>query len=765
MQTRIVYELNTGHICYGYENTIKKLCNQIFVLNLLFNSEQKGFSIRIDMRYSGHDVSYPANMTVYLYPVRVFTCRVRTCPDRYISRKTGCNTTLRACNRKAYLGSLAELRLNSNELTGNIPGEMGNLNSLEYLDLSQNQLDGSIPVEICDLSNLMRLYLNENLLTGNIPQEIGELINLTYLYLGENQIIGSIPAEIGNLSNLTRLLLHENQLMGSIPVEIGNLCNLTRLILYDNQLNGPIPAEIGNLINMGMLRFRNNQLTGPIPSEIGNLSELFDLNFSSNQLNGPIPPEIGNLSNLQQLNLYENQLTGQIPPELAELSNLWSINLARNQLSGNFPVEIGNLSNLEYIRLHDNQLDGSIPVEIGNLSKLKYLELYENQFTGTIPTEIGNLSNLEQILLHDNQLTGSIPEEIGTLTNLIAIYIYRNHFSGPIPSGINSLTELISFRLYTNYFTFSDLEPIAGLTIDNFYYDPQFPIKTNISQINASTGDNQELDITDLTIPEITATNNQYQWWKDGVAITEYTDTANLIIDDLDDSNQGFYHCSMINSDFTYLTLFTDSVLLVIDGPVDITLTPDRIDENVASGTNVGILVADDPDQTGGHTFALAEGNGINDADNDLFFISSDNLIINTSPDYETKQEYNIFVRATDDDLKTLDKALMVTVDDLTEEDPSETNIHQIITKIWNIYPNPVSDNAFLEYSLANKEIISVHLYDMYGQLVQSFITKETRASGAHMELFQIDQAVPPGNYMLVISNSMGKQSIKISKQ
>jgi len=40
------------------------------------------------------------------------------------------------------------------------------------------------------------LYLQNNQLTGEIPSEIGNLTNLTSLYLYDNQLTGEIPQQI-----------------------------------------------------------------------------------------------------------------------------------------------------------------------------------------------------------------------------------------------------------------------------------------------------------------------------------------------------------------------------------------------------------------------------------------------------------------------------------------------------------------------------------------------------------------------------------------
>ena len=82
------------------------------------------------------------------------------------------------------------------------------------------------------------LSLGNNQLSGEIPAELGNLLNLTSLYLRGNQLSGEIPAELDNLLNLVRLSLHDNQLSGEIPAELGNLPNLEELYLNDNQLSG-----------------------------------------------------------------------------------------------------------------------------------------------------------------------------------------------------------------------------------------------------------------------------------------------------------------------------------------------------------------------------------------------------------------------------------------------------------------------------------------------------------------------------------------------
>ena len=144
------------------------------------------------------------------------------------------------------------------------------------------------------IENTTELDLSGNNLSGNIPSEIGQLINLTWLNLGANQLT-SIPPEIGNLTKLTALWLDGNSLTGAIPSEIGNLTNLASLKLSDNNLTGTIPSIIGNLTNIVNLQLNNNQLSGIIPGTLCNLTNLSSINLDGNNFCIPCSISSANL--------------------------------------------------------------------------------------------------------------------------------------------------------------------------------------------------------------------------------------------------------------------------------------------------------------------------------------------------------------------------------------------------------------------------------------------------------------------------------------
>ena len=421
-------------------------------------------------------------------------------------------------------GNVTGLVLFSNQLSGQLPSELGGLSNLTGLSLGENQLSGEIPPELGGLSNLDWLSLDENQLSGEIPAELGGLSKLAWLSLADNQLSGEIPAELGGLSNLTRLYLRGNQLSGEIPSELGRLSNLTSLILGGNQLSGEIPPELGSLSNLTTwLSLGDNQLSGEIPAELGGLSNLTGLSLSGNQLTGGIPAELGGLSNLTRLYLSGNQLSGEIPSELGSLSNLTSLILEDNQLSGEIPPELGGLSNLQDLGLVVNQLSGSLPLSLTGLTELSQFYFDSNaglcaptdaafqQWLQAIPnrddgpncedgstdrhileilynaTDGDNWANntnwlsdqplgdwhgvttdaqgrVTRLDLGDNDLAGTIPPELGGLSNLTVLYLHGNELSGEAPPELGILSDLSGLYLHQNQLSGKIPPELGGLS-------------------------------------------------------------------------------------------------------------------------------------------------------------------------------------------------------------------------------------------------------------------------------------------------------------
>ena len=82
------------------------------------------------------------------------------------------------------------LDLSWNQLSGEIPSEIGNLTKLETLSLYNNQLDGEIPLSIGNMNNLSDLSLFNNQLTGHIPESLNRFRR--FFYYGAMGALGGV---------------------------------------------------------------------------------------------------------------------------------------------------------------------------------------------------------------------------------------------------------------------------------------------------------------------------------------------------------------------------------------------------------------------------------------------------------------------------------------------------------------------------------------------------------------------------------------------
>lgn len=174
---------------------------------------------------------------------------------------------------------------------------------------------------ICDENGIMHtLQLESNEVSGSLPAELG-LMSLKRLFLRNNRISGTIPAILGSLERLEHVQLTNNLFKGPIPTEFGNLRNLVVLGLGRNDLSGSIPTELGLLSSLDSLGLEGNMVGGSIPTEFGAIGSLRFVSMRSNFLSGDVPSEIGNLSGLAVFKVEENDLSGNMSLDVCRLRN------------------------------------------------------------------------------------------------------------------------------------------------------------------------------------------------------------------------------------------------------------------------------------------------------------------------------------------------------------------------------------------------------------------------------------------------------------
>ncbi|KAL6602914.1 hypothetical protein ACP70R_043275 [Stipagrostis hirtigluma subsp. patula] len=361
------------------------------------------------------------------------------------------------------ISSLKYLAVANNSLIGRLPSDIGymipsikahsilwSLPNLEVLDLGNNNLDAGDWGFISSLSNcskLTTLKLDGNNLQGNLPSSFGNLSgSIEFLWLCNNNISGPIPPEIGNLKNLNELSMEYNIFNGTIPPTIGNLRSLVRLNLEHNKLSGQIPDTIGNLVQLTDLVLGVNNLSGKISATIGHCTQLHILKLAHNSLDGSIPGSILQISSLLELNLSHNYLSGAIPEGVGNLINLKNLSMSHNRLSGNIPPNLGKCVVLEYLEMQSNNLVGTIPQSFANLVSIKDMDISLNNLSGNIPEFFTSLSSLHHLDLSFNNFDGVVPRG-GIFDSAGAVFIEGNdHLCANVPIGRMPLCSAVTDR-------------------------------------------------------------------------------------------------------------------------------------------------------------------------------------------------------------------------------------------------------------------------------------------------------------------------------
>lgn len=144
--------------------------------------------------------------------------------------------------------------------------------TLDQIDIEKNNLSGSLIDEIGDLSNLRFLILEQGNIGGDIPESIGNL-PLLIVDFDYNKFTGPIPQSLYNVRSLQQLDLNDNQMTGTISSNVANWNRMTFLQLNNNSFNGNIPPQVGSLNRLSNAFFNDNNFVGSMPQQVCELRE------------------------------------------------------------------------------------------------------------------------------------------------------------------------------------------------------------------------------------------------------------------------------------------------------------------------------------------------------------------------------------------------------------------------------------------------------------------------------------------------------------
>jgi Ca2+-binding RTX toxin-like protein len=203
--------------------------------------------------------------------------------------------------------------------------------------------------------------------------------------------------------------------------------------------------------------------------------------------------------------------------------------------------------------------------------------------------------------------------------------------------------------------------------------------------------------------------------------------------------------------------VLTIGVTNVNETPTNFVLSNSSVGENQAIGTVIGNLNTTDPDSGDTFTYSLVTGTG--STDNALFAIAGNQLKTNSVFDYETKKNYSIRMKTTDQGGLSVEKVLTIGITNInetptnlvlsnssvgenqaigtvignlstTDPDSGNTFAYSLVTgtgstdnALFTITGNQLKANAVFDYETKNSYSIRVQTQDQSGLSYQKQLT------------------------------------------
>ncbi len=223
---------------------------------------------------------------------------------------------------------------------------------------------------------------------------------------------------------------------------------------------------------------------------------------------------------------------------------------------------------------------------------------------------------------------------------------------------------------------------------------PLLDINQTSSTLEIAGG--QFADVNGITFFTATTSSTGRELWKNDGATIGTVQVLDIASDSGGSSPSGL---TLANNKL-FFAATTDSFgqelyayALALNGdPTNILLSASTIAENQPIGTTIGTLSSIDPDV--GNTFNYALVPGAGDGDNTNFSIAGSELKISVVPDFETKPNYSIRVRTTDQGGLFTEKNFIITVSNLREANVTNRRVfynRALSTVFGNGAGNPVN--------------------------------------------------------------------------
>jgi hypothetical protein len=504
--------------------------------------------------------------------------------------------------------------------------------------------------------------------------------HVTDINFYNNNLTGSLPEEMVGLDHLKSIGLNSNHMTGPLPQALKKLTKLNTFSMAGSQLNIPFPSDfIECWPNLVILNLGSCGITGTLPDIFDKTPLLWSLQIDNNNIKGTLPKSLNNL-NLNEFHCSNNMLEGELP-ELTNTKDIYRISFSNNNFTGSIPEHYGDFV-LQYFLIDNNKLSGTIPEKLFE-TPIYLFNIQENFFT---------FAHLEPVLEKIKTSTYyyyATSKKLPVTTNMISINkgepltLDASSLSVYNPGGSHNRYKWFcnNIEVYSGNSSVYSIPSARDANSGTYRFEVTNTAVTDLTlklenitiQINKVNSNPTNISITSTTV------NENYAGTIGALSATDPDagDTLTFLLatgDGFVDKDNGRFSILnnqlIINEKADYETLESFNILIgVTDGnggtfakafsltvnninepPVfSGQLTEKTIDENAENGVVVLPLLAIDPENDP-ITFSITRGN-----ENDAFRVSGNELIVanHSSLDYETKNSYDLTIRASDTNLST----------------------------------------------------------------------------------------------------------------
>ena len=420
--------------------------------------------------------------------------------------------------------------------------DLSDMDNLEWLNLgvgASKVMHITLP-DVKDRLKYVRFY------GGNITtMDFSPNINLeTIILTGTDVNTLSLPTT--NTLTKVNILIHKIS-----TISFASTPMLENLTISSKKGLSPLQLDITQNIQLKQLRATSNKMVAIDVSQNINLETVTLSNNNLQTLDMYFKPK------LKRLAANTNQLTNV---NVVQCAALQTLDLGNNQLS---TLDITKNTRLQSLSINknlfkDNGLD---------LTKNIDLEAFYASFNQIKRLDITQNINISDLVIDNNQFTGNdilnqyYQNHIASdrkLDRRSELSVHHNQLTGKIPDFTTLIdkkyTALFRFEFHNNQFHFGDFENehltyVSYLTTLNEYPYPQYLFQkyTYAPQAKVNTIENLTPDAGDnITLTtEVRGLQNHYKWFKDGTIITDAPDSPKYIINNINDCDNGVYHCEI----------------------------------------------------------------------------------------------------------------------------------------------------------------------------------------------------------------------------